>query len=206
MTRGDLNSLAAAIPQVFKVQGGVDFKVRGRLRTRLRGQTLRVPAGRGSKTWTKSGRFDGGVFLDERLGFFQSGDHANHGINLRYLEEFHDAGAYTNDNQPAALILAVDMIIDDHTHACRIHVGHFCQVKDCDRRGLGSAQLRLKVEDVDECEGSGKANNQRARGFAFFTFYLQRSVDGHIEKSIKKKEASVDEYSVNVTGVTDGRY
>jgi len=70
----------------------------------------------------------------------------------------------------------------------------------------GIAQLRLKVEYVAQCQRTGEANNQRAGIFTFFTIYLQRTVDGHIEKSIKKKAAGVDEFYVNVAEVTEESY
>jgi len=79
-----------------------------------------------------------GDLLGERFSF-----HAGHS------EKFQDAGTYSSGNKPTALVLAVNVEVDNNTDPRRIHVGNAGEIEDGQGRGLTFAQMRLQIKDVE---------------------------------------------------------
>ncbi len=64
------------------------------------------------------------------LGFLHCRGLREHLIDVREPEQFHNARAYSRDNHPSAVILAVHKVVHDQVDAGRVPIRYAAQVQD----------------------------------------------------------------------------
>ena len=156
---------------------------------------MRGSNGAGGEFSVQSGS---GNFLCGCFGFFGRCRSANHRIDAGHPEQFHDAGTDAGGHEAAAVVLAMDVEVDDNTHARRIHVGNAGKVENCQRRRPILPHHRLQIEDVAENERAGEAENPRSRRFALFLVNPEGTIDRHFQTSIETARVRIYEYPVKV--------
>ena len=105
-------------------------------------------------------------------------------VHFGHLEQLQHAAAHSGSDQPAAMPFAVDVVVDDRAHACRIHIGNLAEIQNDDPRRRIAAQRGLKDEKIHQGERAAETENDRAGSFAFLLFDGEGSVDGHSGTSV----------------------
>lgn len=113
------------------------------------------------------------MLADGLFGIGYRREQGEEAVDLRHFEEFEDAAVDAGDDQPATGPLRGDVVVDDGTHASRIHVGDSGEVED-ERGWWIIAESALEVKETTEGERPGQPEDSAARSLPGDAFQRQR--------------------------------
>jgi hypothetical protein len=132
--------------------------------------------------------------LSEALGFFEGGGDGDERVDAGEAEELDDTVVGRDDDEAAAVLLAVDVEVDQLAHAGRIHVRGLGEIDDGER-SFFAAELLAEGEDGLQGERATECEDACASGRSL-SLYAQWIVL-HTGESVRNRLVKFDYRGMN---------